>query len=157
MTEHYIERCICGVVISQCRCPGPGKAERISTEICTHSPTLIHETALVAEPGPGGPTLNTAAEALEAVVSVLHVADADVRSRWAGDFLQRERAIELVEGLRSRIPSPAPEKAGEAAELAERLHDRIAKLVDWNSWEVEERDLFRAALPYVERAAKEGR
>jgi hypothetical protein len=31
--EHFIERCSCGTVISQCRCPGP-KAERVTVNGC---------------------------------------------------------------------------------------------------------------------------
>lgn len=42
MTDHYITKCSCGVVISQCRCPGV-KRVIISMAPCTHEPPkLLH-------------------------------------------------------------------------------------------------------------------
>ena len=35
MSEHFIERCVCGTIISQCRCPGD-KVERTSKAVCVH-------------------------------------------------------------------------------------------------------------------------
>jgi len=32
---HFIERCGCGIVLAQCRCPGP-KDERVSNNPCSH-------------------------------------------------------------------------------------------------------------------------
>lgn len=32
---HFIERCRCGIVLAQCRCPGP-KDERVSNNPCSH-------------------------------------------------------------------------------------------------------------------------
>lgn len=32
---HYQILCKCGIVLSQCRCPGP-KATKVSTEVCKH-------------------------------------------------------------------------------------------------------------------------
>jgi len=43
MSAHYILKCICGKVLSQCRCPDPNKAIRISSIPCTHE-------ALVSSP-----------------------------------------------------------------------------------------------------------
>lgn len=37
MGEHFIERCSCGIVLNQCRCPGP-KTTRVSSKPCTHRP-----------------------------------------------------------------------------------------------------------------------
>lgn len=39
MTTHFIERCSCGVIVAQCRCPDPNKTERRSYESCTHGPS----------------------------------------------------------------------------------------------------------------------
>lgn len=33
---HFIERCSCGVVTAQCRCPSPTKEQRVSKLPCTH-------------------------------------------------------------------------------------------------------------------------
>lgn len=35
--SHFIEKCSCGVVLAQCRCPDPNKHVRISDKPCTHS------------------------------------------------------------------------------------------------------------------------
>lgn len=35
MSKHFIEYCCCGVVIAQCRCPGP-KVSSVSLKPCTH-------------------------------------------------------------------------------------------------------------------------
>lgn len=36
MSSHFVERCECGVIISQCRCPSKDKAQRVVTP-CTHA------------------------------------------------------------------------------------------------------------------------
>lgn len=36
MGEHFVVKCSCGVVVSQCRCPSKNKQVRISEEPCSH-------------------------------------------------------------------------------------------------------------------------
>ncbi len=42
MAEHYILKCSCGVVLAQCRCPGP-KTEKVSKSPCVHTGLAIHD------------------------------------------------------------------------------------------------------------------
>jgi len=34
VSGHFVERCKCGKVVAQCRCPGPNKVVRIAKEPC---------------------------------------------------------------------------------------------------------------------------
>lgn len=46
MSEHFIERCVCGTVIAQCRCPGP-KTERTRPGPCACKSSMPDDGARV--------------------------------------------------------------------------------------------------------------
>lgn len=43
---HLIEKCECGLVIRQCRCPDPAKAQRIVSP-CTHETGDLQDAPVV--------------------------------------------------------------------------------------------------------------
>jgi hypothetical protein len=76
--NHYITKCSCGTVLSQCRCPSPVKSETIIKDGCA----ICHKTAPLVQyqpskglwhiSKPDGTTILLTKDEFDAVHSVIH-------------------------------------------------------------------------------------